>query len=44
MSIYLLKDHLVLSTELIKHNYPCKCKCGGVTKKEGVSKIYEENV
>ena len=22
MSIYLLKDHLVLSTELIKYNYP----------------------
>ena len=80
MSIYLLKDHLVLSTELIKHNYPLsapkanvrnvsfrnsllkpissqliksnyrvmhsfvKCKCGGVTKKAGVSKIYEENV
>ena len=22
MSIYLLKDHLVLSIELIKHNYP----------------------
>ena len=21
-----------------------KCKCGGVTKKAGVSKIYEENV
>lgn len=38
-----------LSSQLIKSNYRVmhffvKCKCGGVTKKAGVSKIYEENV